>query len=166
MCVHFVRILPGAALSSALIGITLRVQQAGRATTTILSLGSGESRALPPRGSILPIYRSGDVGLDHPCVRAVRLESGYCRELLGGRTRGRVPTSRAFYHPRPGRSAGEHATPFTFQQKVHALLENPGACHAVLRSGHELAWQGVGDDADISCRWWAGGGNRAVHRGV
>ena len=84
----------------------LRVQRAGRATITILALRSGESRALPPEGSILPIYRSGDVGLDHPCVRAVRLESGYCRELLGGRTRGRVPTSRAFYHPRPGRSAG------------------------------------------------------------
>ena len=36
----------------------LRVQQAGRATTTILALRSGECRVLRQRGSILPCYRS------------------------------------------------------------------------------------------------------------
>ena len=130
-------------------------------TTTILALRSGESRALPPRGSILPIYRSGDVGLDHPCRQArVGLEN--CSAV------GRVdacPRHEHFTIHDPVDRLEEHATPFNFQQK-HPLLENPAACHAVLRSGHELAWQGVGDDADISCRWWAGGGNRAVHRGV
>ena len=41
----------------------LRVQQAGRATGTILALrmalSSGESRVVPARGSILPIYHAG-----------------------------------------------------------------------------------------------------------
>ena len=42
---------PGRGEAGALVDL-LRVQQAGRATTTILALRSGESRALPPRGSI------------------------------------------------------------------------------------------------------------------
>ena len=47
---------PGRGEAGALVDL-LRVQQAGRATTTILALRSGESRVLPPRGSILPTYR-------------------------------------------------------------------------------------------------------------
>ena len=58
---------PGRGEAGALVDL-LRVQQAGRATSTILALRSGESRVPPPRGSSLPMYSSTETAPRDVCM--------------------------------------------------------------------------------------------------